>query len=118
MTLRTNICLVSVSAEVFEVEEHDAGSDGGAEEFETRETIKLTGRGRTTTLLVRDAYTSTRRSSRLYSRSRARDETPQEVQDEDEATLRELLIRYHPQTLGTYIYADIRADAYGYVQAV
>lgn len=68
------------------MEEHD-NSDGG--EFETRETIKLTSRRPT---YVRDAYTSTRRP-RL--RSGTRDETPEKIQDgEDEATLRELLIRY------------------------
>ena len=69
----------SVSAEVVEVEEHDLGSDA---ESEARETLKLTARGR-------PAHTPTRPRT-------ARDETKKEIQEDDEATLRELLIRYTP----------------------
>lgn len=60
------------------MEEHDVGSEG---ELETREVYKLTARGRS-------APSSTRK------RSTARDETKKEIQEDDEATLRELLIRY------------------------
>ncbi|XP_074027810.1 glucose transporter 1 isoform X3 [Leptinotarsa decemlineata] len=79
----------TVSAEAVEVEEHEGGFDG---EFETRETLKLTARSP----FQRDAYTSTRRPS-ISTRGRARDETTQEIQDEDEATLRELLISLQKQ---------------------
>ncbi|XP_023310701.1 uncharacterized protein LOC108911346 [Anoplophora glabripennis] len=72
----------TVSAEVVEVEEHDAGSDG---ESGARETLKLTARGRP------GAHTPPRR------RSSARDETKKEIQDDDEATLRELLISLQKQ---------------------
>jgi hypothetical protein len=57
------------------VEEHDLGSDA---ESEARETLKLTARGR-------PAHTPTRPRT-------ARDETKKEIQEDDEATLRELLI--------------------------
>lgn len=59
------------------MEEHDLGSDA---ESEARETLKLTARGR-------PAHTPTRPRT-------ARDETKKEIQEDDEATLRELLIRY------------------------
>ncbi|KYB28669.1 hypothetical protein TcasGA2_TC032401 [Tribolium castaneum] len=69
----------TVSAEVVEVEEHDLGSDA---ESKARETLKLTARSR-------PAQTQTRPRT-------ARDETKKEIQEDDEATLRELLIRYTP----------------------
>ncbi|XP_068895773.1 glucose transporter type 1 isoform X3 [Tenebrio molitor] len=70
----------TVSAEVVEVEEHDLGSDA---ESEARETLKLTARGR-------PAHTPTRPRT-------ARDETKKEIQEDDEATLRELLISLQKQ---------------------
>lgn len=67
------------------MEEHDVGSDG---ESAAGETLKLTARGRP------GAHNPPRR------RSSARDETKKEIQDDDEATLRELLIRYPAFVLG------------------
>ncbi|KAJ8915802.1 hypothetical protein NQ315_004614 [Exocentrus adspersus] len=72
------IDILLVSVEVVEVEEYDVVSDGEP----ATETLKLTTRGRP------GAYTPPRR------RSSARDETKKEIQDDDEATLRELLIRW------------------------
>ncbi|XP_015833452.1 glucose transporter type 1 isoform X4 [Tribolium castaneum] len=70
----------TVSAEVVEVEEHDLGSDA---ESKARETLKLTARSR-------PAQTQTRPRT-------ARDETKKEIQEDDEATLRELLISLQKQ---------------------
>lgn len=74
------------------MEEHEVCSDS---EFETRETLKLTARSGAGSAFRRDVSTSTRRppSTRRINAG-ARDETTKEIQDEDEATLRELLIRY------------------------
>lgn len=68
----------SVSAEVVEVEEYEYGSDV---ELEAADTLKLTARGRTA-------------HSPVGPFRRTRNETKKEIQEDDEATLRELLIRY------------------------
>lgn len=60
------------------MEEHELASDA---EPEAPETLKLTTRGR-------PAHSPT------GLRRRPRDETKKEIQEDDEATLRELLIRY------------------------
>lgn len=70
------------------MEQHENGGlsdDSG--ESETTETIKLTIR----CPFQRDARKQARRSQH---RSNSRDETKEKIQDDDEATLRELLIRY------------------------
>lgn len=70
------------------MEQHENGglSDNSGES-ETNETIKLTIR----CPYQSDAYKQARRSRH---RSTTRDETQEKVQDDDEATLKELLIRY------------------------
>lgn len=70
--------MITVSAEVVEVEEHELDSDA---EPVAAETLKLTARGRPA-------------HSPVGPRRRSRDETKKEIQEDDEATLRELLIRY------------------------
>lgn len=65
------------------MEEHELASDV---EPEATDTLKLTARGRS-------VHTSGRRHRR------SRDETEEEIQEDDEATLRELLIRYLSNTL-------------------
>ncbi|XP_072376769.1 uncharacterized protein [Diabrotica undecimpunctata] len=90
LTTTTTASQRTVSVETVEVEEHEVCSDS---EFETRETLKLTAR--TGAAFRRDVSTSTRRPpTTRRAASAARDETTQEIQDEDEATLRELLIRW------------------------
>lgn len=74
--------LLLVSAEVVEVEEYELGSDV---EQEAQATLKLTARGR--------------RVRSPGPRRRSRDETKKEIQEDDEATLRELLIRYQQPSL-------------------
>ncbi|GJQ85125.1 Glut1 [Trypoxylus dichotomus] len=69
----------TVYAEVVEVEEYELGSDFESEAAAA--TIKLTSRGR------HHAH------SPAGTRRRSRDETKEEIQEDDEATLRELLIR-------------------------
>lgn len=69
-----------------EQHEHEGVSDDSGES-ETNETIKLTIR----CPFQRDARKQARRSP---YRSTTRDETKEKIQDDDEATLRELLIRY------------------------
>lgn len=64
------------------MEEHELASDV---EPEATDTLKLTARGRS-------VHTSGRRHRR------SRDETEEEIQEDDEATLRELLIRYLSNT--------------------
>ncbi|KRT85256.1 hypothetical protein AMK59_1020 [Oryctes borbonicus] len=70
----------TVYAEVVEVEEYELGSDFESEAAAA--TIKLTSRGR------HHAH------SPAGTRRRSRDETKEEIQEDDEATLRELLIRW------------------------
>ncbi|XP_017769427.1 PREDICTED: uncharacterized protein LOC108557431 [Nicrophorus vespilloides] len=65
----------TVYAEVVEVEEYELGSDV---EPEAHPTLKLTSR----------------RSTLSGPRRKSRDETKKEIQADDEATLRDLLIRY------------------------
>lgn len=56
-------------------------------EFHEKETLKLTARGRLKSAL--------RHRSPEHPRPSSRDETKKEIQEDDEATLRELLIRYN-----------------------
>lgn len=76
--INVGICapLEAVYAEVVEVEEYELGSD--VEPAEAQGTLKLTSR----------------RSIHSGPRRRARDETKKEIQVDDEASLRDLLIRY------------------------
>ncbi|KAF7268289.1 hypothetical protein GWI33_018558 [Rhynchophorus ferrugineus] len=76
---------VSVSTELVEVEEHDSGSD---REISSWETLKLTARGSRP-----GAHTPPLRHRSSGARA-SRNETKKEIQEDDEATLRELLIRY------------------------
>lgn len=69
---------------------------GSDVESDAKDTLKLTARGRTRSAT---AHTQTDKP-----RHRSRDETKKEIQaDEDEATLRELLIRYLPCCVLTLI---------------
>lgn len=78
----------TVSADLAEVEQHENGGlSDNSEESETNETIKLTIR----CPFQRGAHKQAHRSQH---RSSTRDETKEKIQDDDEATLRELLIRY------------------------
>lgn len=78
---------VSVSAGVADVEHENGGLSDDSGESETNETIKLTIR----CPYQRDAHKQARRHQH---RSSTRDETKEKNLDDDEATLRELLIRY------------------------
>lgn len=78
----------TVSADVVDVEEHENGAlSDDSVESETNETIKLTIR----CPFQRVAHKQARRSQH---RSSTRDETKEKIQDDDEDSLRELLIRY------------------------
>lgn len=74
--------LVQVSAEIVEVE-YETNSDAESGE----ETLKLTARGH-----LRPESARSPRGDQ--TRPSSRDETKKEIQEDDEATLRELLIRY------------------------
>ncbi|CAH0546139.1 unnamed protein product [Brassicogethes aeneus] len=93
LTTTTTDSQHTVSAELAEVEEYDAVSFGGSSdvEFETRETLKLTARGRRPQTPHTPPPPARRRT--------LRDETKKEIQElgDDEATLRELLISLQKQ---------------------
>lgn len=75
--------MVQVSAEVVEVE-YETNSDAESGE----DTLKLTARGH--------PRPESAHSPKEPPRPSSRDETKKEIQEDDEATLRELLIRYWP----------------------
>ncbi|XP_060520546.1 glucose transporter type 1 isoform X3 [Cylas formicarius] len=90
-TLNTG-SLHTVSTELVEVEEHDTAGDVSDGESSTWDTLKLTSRG------GRGTHTPPKRTSaRGGGRGAPRDETPKEIQEDDEATLRELLISLQKQ---------------------
>ncbi|CAG9864153.1 unnamed protein product [Phyllotreta striolata] len=98
----------TVSAETVEVEEHEVCSDS---EFETRETLKLTARSGAGSAFRRDVSTSTRHPPSVRRvAAGARDATTKEIQEEDEATLRELLISLQKQVSVMSINLNAKLD--------
>ncbi|XP_076263773.1 glucose transporter 1 isoform X4 [Rhynchophorus ferrugineus] len=84
----TTVSQYTVSTELVEVEEHDSGSD---REISSWETLKLTARGSRP-----GAHTPPLRHRSSGARA-SRNETKKEIQEDDEATLRELLISLQKQ---------------------
>lgn len=80
-----NAFLLTVSTELIEVEEHDSLSE---QEISSWAPLKLTARGGRP-----GAYTPPLRQKSSDGNT-SRNETKKEIQEDDEATLRELLIRY------------------------
>lgn len=95
--IHEDLIFFPVSAEAVDVEEYELASDTEQDRIYYQSTLKLTshtggshrsGRGRATRRGLAPPYGSP------PPRSRSRDAPKKEIQEDDEATLRELLIRY------------------------